>query len=525
LSRVRYRFGEFCVSPARRLLLRSGHEVAIIPRYLDLLILLLERRHEAVHRREIFETVWSDVVVSDGALSQAVRTLRRALGDDSREPVFIRTVSRHGYRFAFDGLVEEADDELLPAPALPPSVPPSPSGDPFEHELQKLLQGSERSAIHSPRGREADPLDERRRIHFAAAEDASGGRGGREVEQSETSVDPRVYDATRERRTLFRRGDPGGRAASAPQLDDERREAAEALHALGTAEALRRLDRRPGHEAARALLRDARWDVPGAGPVPLLGAPAGLTAAGILITMRLRRALRVAERRWAAASGGGAAAGAVAGALGGLALRLAPGSHAPASVAVTLALVGAIVGGLGAAGVGAGLAAAEAVARSWRGPALVLAGGIGGGLVGALSNLIGRWLLEGLFGRELAAVGGGLEGLGIGAAAGLGYALATPRREGGMATARGGERLRTAAVTALSCGAAAVVITALGGHLAGTSLNFLARSFQGSQVGLAPLARLLGEPELGRLTRAVIGAGEGAFFGFGLALGLTRRPG
>jgi DNA-binding winged helix-turn-helix (wHTH) protein len=495
VSRVRYRFGEFCVSPARRLLLRSGHEVALIPRYLDLLILLLERRHEAVHRREIFETVWSDVVVSDGALSQAVRTLRRALGDDSREPVFIRTVSRHGYRFAFDGVVEEAEDDLLPAPALPPSVPPPPSGDPFERELQKLLQGSERSAIHSPRGREADPLDERRRIHFAAAEDASGGSGGR--------------------------------AASAPQLNDEeeRREAAEALHSLGTAEALRRLDRRPGHEAARALLRDARWDVPGAGPVPLIGAQGGLTAAGILISMRLRRALRVAERRWAAASGGGAAAGAVAGALGGLALRLAPGSHAPASVAVTLALVGAIVGGLGAAGVGAGLAAAEAVARSWRGPALVLAGGAGGGLVGALSNLVGRWLLEGLFGRELSAVGGGLEGLGIGAAAGLGYALATPRREGGMATARGGERLRTAAITALSCAAAAVAITALGGHLAGTSLNFLARSFQGSQVGLAPLARMLGEPELGRLTRAVIGAGEGAFFGFGLALGLTRRPG
>jgi hypothetical protein len=186
--------------------------------------------------------------------------------------------------------------------------------------------------------------------------------------------------------------------------------------------------------------------------------------------------------------------------------------------------VGAIVGGLGAAGVGAGLAAAEAVARSWRGPALVLAGAAGGGMIGAVSNLAGRWLLEGLFGRELSAVGGGLEGIGIGAAAGLGYALATPRREGGMATARGAERLRTAAITALSCAAAAVVITALGGHLAGTSLNFLARSFQGSQVGLAPLARMLGEPELGRLTRAVIGAGEGAFFGFGLALGLTRRP-
>jgi len=452
LRRVRYRFGDFCVSPARRLLLRSGRELALIPRYLDLLILLLERRHEAVHRREIFETVWSDVVVSDGALSQAVRTLRRTLGDDSREPVYIRTVSRHGYRFAFDAVVEEPEDDApLPAAAVAISpVPLSPArGDSFEDALEKLLSEQDREA---------------------------------------------------------------------------RREAAEALHALGTAEALRRLGRRPGHEAARALLRDARWDVPGAGPVPLFGQPGGLTAARLLITLRLRHALRLARQRWAAACAGGAAAGAVAGALGGLALRLAPGSHAPASVAVTLALVGVIVGGLGAAGVGAGLAAAEAVARSLRGPALVLAGAAGGGTIGATSNLVGRWVLEGLFGRELSAVGGGLEGLAIGAAAGLGYALATPRHEGGMATPRGADRVRAAAITGLSCAAAAVVVTALGGHLAGTSLNFVARTFQGSQVGLAPLARMLGEPELGPLSRAVIGAYEGAFFGFGLALGLTRRP-
>ena len=456
--RVRYRFGEFCVSPARRVLLRSGREVPLIPRYLDLLILLLRRRREAVHRREIFETVWSDVVVSDGALSQAVRTLRRTLGDDSREPVYIRTVSRHGYRFTYDGVVEEPeDDPLPPARPAPAAVAPvstaaaadAPPADAFERALEKLL----------------------------------------------------------------RDGDP-----------EEQAEAAEALHALGTEEALRRLDRRPGHEAARARLRDARWEVPGAGPVPLLGQPGGLAAARILATMRLSRALGLARQRWTAASGGGAAAGAVAGALGGLALRLAPDSHAPASVAVTLALVGAIVGGLGAAGVGAGLAAAEAVIRSRRGAALVLFGAVGGGAIGAVANLVGRWALQGLFGRDLGAMGGGLEGLAIGAAAGLGYALATPRSEGGMATPRGAERRWTAALTGLSCAVAAVVITALGGHLAGASLNLMARSFQGSHVGLAPLARMLGEPELGPLSRAVIAAYEGAFFGFGLALGLTRRP-
>ena len=96
---IRYRFGPFVLSPAQRLLLRDGVEVRLIPRYFDLLRLLIERRDEAVHRQEIFDRVWADVIVSDGALSQAIRTLRRALGDDPREPVFIRTVSRHGYQF------------------------------------------------------------------------------------------------------------------------------------------------------------------------------------------------------------------------------------------------------------------------------------------------------------------------------------------------------------------------------------------------------------------------------------------
>ena len=113
---VRYRFSDFTLSPRRRLLLREGREVPLIPRYFDLLVLLIERRHEAVHRRDIFDLVWTDVIVSDSALSQAVRTLRRTLGDDSREPRFIRTVARHGYRFVFADVVEEEDDGVLPEP-------------------------------------------------------------------------------------------------------------------------------------------------------------------------------------------------------------------------------------------------------------------------------------------------------------------------------------------------------------------------------------------------------------------------
>ena len=48
-------------------------------------------------------------MLTDGGLSQAVRILRRTLGDDPREPTFIRTVQRHGYRFVCDDVVEEPD--------------------------------------------------------------------------------------------------------------------------------------------------------------------------------------------------------------------------------------------------------------------------------------------------------------------------------------------------------------------------------------------------------------------------------
>ena len=115
---VRYRFESFVLSPRQRVLLRGGRPVALIPKYFDLLLLLVRHRQEAVSKQTIFADIWSDVVVSDGALSQAVRTLRRALGDNSREPRFIRTVSRHGYQFVWSDVAEEPDDGQLVAVAV-----------------------------------------------------------------------------------------------------------------------------------------------------------------------------------------------------------------------------------------------------------------------------------------------------------------------------------------------------------------------------------------------------------------------
>jgi DNA-binding winged helix-turn-helix (wHTH) protein len=137
----RFRFSSFVLSPRRRLLLRDGQPVPLIPKYFDLLLLLIARRHEAVSKQSIFAEVWADVIVSDGALAQAVRTLRRTLGDDVREPRFIRTISRHGYQFVWPDVQEEIDDETLTSSS--PAARAAGEQAPIEPLIERLLTATD----------------------------------------------------------------------------------------------------------------------------------------------------------------------------------------------------------------------------------------------------------------------------------------------------------------------------------------------------------------------------------------------
>ncbi len=348
---IRYRFSDFTLSPQRRLLVRDGREVPLIPRYFDLLVLLIERRHEAVHRREIFDRVWTDANVSDSALSQAIRTLRRTLGDDSKEPRFIRTVSRHGYRFVLPDVVEEADDGAQPAPALASA-----------------------------------PIDV--------------------VDEAEREESLRWYDAA--------------------------------------------------------------W--------------------------------------------GGAVAGVVAGGLGGLILSAAPGSTAPVAIAPVLAVIGGACGALGGGGVGMGLFVAHTSARAHGAIAQIAAAAIGGGIVGVSVQWLATWALAALLGLDV-TIGGGLEGVLIGAAAGAGYAMSV----------KASARWQGVLATTILCGLAGLALGLGGRPLVGGTIHTIAIAADGSRAILAPLGRLLGEPDFGPVTRAIVAFGEAAVFGLGVAFGTSRQ--
>lgn len=455
-----YRFGSFLVSRRRRQLLRAGAVVPLIPKYFDLLVLLIERRPAVVTRREIFDVVWGDVIVSDGALTQAIRTLRRVLGDDSREPTFIRTASRHGYSFVF-AEVEEADVEEAPT----------------------------------------------------SAEDAARARS-RESGLETLSAEARVAALAESLCSL----------PESPDTIEERRDLAGQLLVIDPAGAVRAVTARPRHAAALALLREARWDVPGAGPVPLLGRPEGVAAAWWLVRWRTREALRITARRWVQAAGGASVAGLAAGLLGGGLLVAAPGSTTPLTAIPVLMLLGGMAGFIAASGVAAGIATAEAVSRSGRFAAVVVGGALGGAAIGTLLQVLGSWTLANVFGLAV-AVGGSVEGACLGGAVALGYALTTARRGGGIAAPTGGARWLAALTAGLATAATAVALAASGYPLVGGIIHAIAEASRGSQMQLTPLGAWLGEPAFGPVTQALVAAAEGALFGFGLTWGLTRRAG
>lgn len=519
---IRYRFAEFIVSPRRRVLLRQGREQPLIPRYFDLLVFLIERRADAVHRREIFDRVWSDVIVSDSALSQAIRSIRRVLGDDSREPRFVKTVSRHGYQFVCAALLEEADDGVWPpvTSAEPTVSPGAPEASP---SLQEFGTPTATDSSYVDRGNDGIAArSDATAVSIVEPPSDPSRAGARHPAPGSAPVTGGTADS-RDEREWVRLIELIKTPPASSGREEDQRDAAERLHSLGTVETLIRLGMGVDATYARALLRDTRWDVPGAGEVTIAGQPHAAAIAQHLIRIRLRRLLGIATTRWATAAAGAGVAGLLGGIIGGLLLVVASAGGTSPAVVPVLAVIGAVCGALAGAGVGAGIAVAEAVMRSHRTLALGLGGAIGGSIVGVSIQMLGRWTLEVLVGVA-PPIGGSVEGAAIGLAAGLGFAAATRGAIGGPAAPRGRSRLLAVAITATACAGAALVLSLAGLPLVGGSIHLVAQAAHaGAQPLLAPLGRLIGEPDFGPVSAALIATGEGAAFGLGLSFGITRR--
>jgi DNA-binding winged helix-turn-helix (wHTH) protein len=91
-------FGPFHYDAEQRLLFRQGEVVPLVPKAIDTLHVLLQRRGRVVEKAELMKLVWPDTTVEDVGLARNISLLRKALDDESGQ--YIETIPRRGYRFA-----------------------------------------------------------------------------------------------------------------------------------------------------------------------------------------------------------------------------------------------------------------------------------------------------------------------------------------------------------------------------------------------------------------------------------------
>ena len=104
------------VEPAINQISRGAEIERLEPKVVEVLVALAGHAGQVMSREQLLLEIWKGVTVSDDVLTQSITKLRHALGDTSKEPAYIQTIPKRGYR--------------LIAPVTPHPVGDLPAGTP-----------------------------------------------------------------------------------------------------------------------------------------------------------------------------------------------------------------------------------------------------------------------------------------------------------------------------------------------------------------------------------------------------------
>jgi DNA-binding winged helix-turn-helix (wHTH) protein/TolB-like protein len=108
------RVGDWSVDAGLNELRQAGKVVRLEPKVMEVLIFLAAHPGEVVSREALLAAVWPGVIVGDDALTQAVIKLRKALGDTPKQPGYILTIPKRGYKLLAPVESAPSQDSVTP---------------------------------------------------------------------------------------------------------------------------------------------------------------------------------------------------------------------------------------------------------------------------------------------------------------------------------------------------------------------------------------------------------------------------
>jgi len=110
-----YEFDEFRLDAKNhRLFRRASNElVPLTPKAVELLLVLIENKGRILTKDDLLERIWGDSIVEESNLSQTIFVLRKALGENTKEPRFILTVPNRGYQFIASVIETGTENKIL----------------------------------------------------------------------------------------------------------------------------------------------------------------------------------------------------------------------------------------------------------------------------------------------------------------------------------------------------------------------------------------------------------------------------
>ncbi len=118
---TRIKIGDWLVEPALNRMSRGAEVARLEPKAVEVLVALARHAGEVVSREQLLSEIWKGVTVSDDVLTQSITKLRHALGDTSKEPFYIQTIPKRGYRLIAPVVPHDAG--ALPVSGTLPKTP------------------------------------------------------------------------------------------------------------------------------------------------------------------------------------------------------------------------------------------------------------------------------------------------------------------------------------------------------------------------------------------------------------------